>query len=80
MLSYLIVVAHPDDEILGAGGTIIKLAELGHKVSVCFMSGDEDARAGRPSLSKLNSNIKKMKDYLGIHSVIKGNTLNFYWT
>lgn len=76
MLSYLIVVAHPDDEILGAGGTIIKLAELGHKVSVCFMSGDVDARAGRPSLNKLNSNIKKMKDYLGIHSVIKGNFKN----
>ena len=35
MLSYLFVVAHPDDEILGAGGTIVKLVELGHKVSIC---------------------------------------------
>lgn len=76
MLSYLIVVAHPDDEILGTGGTIIKLIESGHRVSVCFMSGDVEARAGRPSLNILSSNIKKMKDYLGIDTVIKGSFKN----
>ncbi len=76
MLSYLIVVAHPDDEVLGAGGTIIKLVESGHKVNVCFMSGNVEARAGRPSLSKLESNIEKVKGYLGIESVIRGNFKN----
>ena len=69
MLSYLFVVAHPDDEILGAGGTIIKLVELGHKVSICFMSGNVEARVGRPSLTRLTSNIEKMKSYIWIVTV-----------
>ena len=76
MLSYLFVVAHPDDEILGAGGTIVKLVELGHKVSICFMSGNVEARVGRPSLNRLTSNIEEMKSYMGIDTVIKGNFKN----
>ena len=76
MSSYLFVVAHPDDEILGAGGTIIKLVESGHKVSICFMSGSVEARAGRPSLNRLESNIEKMKSYMGIDIIIKGDFEN----
>lgn len=35
----LVVVAHPDDEVLGMGGTILKLQkELGYKVHVVFMT------------------------------------------
>ena len=34
-MNYLIVVAHPDDEVLGAGATICKLVESGHTVEVC---------------------------------------------
>jgi LmbE family N-acetylglucosaminyl deacetylase len=30
----LVVIAHPDDEVLGCGGTIVKLAEAGHDVRV----------------------------------------------
>ena len=30
--TYLIVVAHPDDEVLGAGATMYKLAKEGHSV------------------------------------------------
>jgi N-acetylglucosamine malate deacetylase 1 len=35
----LIVAPHPDDETLGAGGTIAKLASQGHDVSVLVVSG-----------------------------------------
>ena len=37
-MTYLIVAAHPDDEVLGAGATIHKLAKQGHEVYVCMMS------------------------------------------
>ncbi len=33
----LVVVAHPDDEILGCGGTIAKLAALGHRVRIAIL-------------------------------------------
>ena len=33
-MNYLIVAAHPDDEVLGAGATIYKLAKRGEKIAV----------------------------------------------
>ena len=35
----LIITPHPDDEILGLGGTISKLSSQGHKVTVLTVSG-----------------------------------------
>ena len=46
-MNYLIVVAHPDDEVLGAGATIHRLAKQGHKVAVAIMSGHAAARSNR---------------------------------
>ena len=44
-MNYLIVVAHPDDEFLGAGATIHKLISAGHAVAVCTMANHAAARA-----------------------------------
>jgi len=44
-MNYLVVVAHPDDEALGAGATIHKLVEQGHKVAVATMANHAAARA-----------------------------------
>jgi LmbE family N-acetylglucosaminyl deacetylase len=35
----LVIAPHPDDETLGAGGTIAKFNSLGHEVSVLIVSG-----------------------------------------
>lgn len=45
-MNYLVVVAHPDDEILGAGATIYKLIKEGHKVAVAIMVSEASARKG----------------------------------
>ncbi len=44
-MNYLVVVAHPDDEALGAGATIRKLVQAGHKVAVATMANHAAARA-----------------------------------
>ena len=44
-MNYLVIVAHPDDEVLGAGATINKLIKQGHKVSVAILSTNVEARA-----------------------------------
>lgn len=44
-MKYLVVVAHPDDEVLGAGATINKLVKQGNEVAVAIMSGHAAARA-----------------------------------
>jgi len=36
-MRYLIVVAHPDDEVLGCGGTIARLAAEGHEVYIAIL-------------------------------------------
>ena len=44
-MNYLVVVAHPDDEVLGAGATIHKLIKQGHSVAVAIMVSKAAARA-----------------------------------
>ena len=44
-MKYLIVVAHPDDEVLGAGATIHKLIKEGNEIAVATMANHAAARA-----------------------------------
>lgn len=75
-MSYLIVVAHPDDEVLGAGATMYKLAQQGEEVNVCIMSGKAAARAFRPSDAELDSDMQSCMDMLGVNKVIMGDFPN----
>lgn len=43
-MNYLVVVAHPDDEVLGAGATIHKLVQEGHNVAIATMANHAAAR------------------------------------
>jgi N-acetylglucosamine malate deacetylase 1 len=42
--SALVVAAHPDDEVLGCGGTLARLANEGHAVHVLFLADGESSR------------------------------------
>ena len=44
-MNYLVIVAHPDDEVLGAGATIRKLVDNGNNVAVSIMANHAAARA-----------------------------------
>lgn len=46
MISILILAAHPDDEVLGCGGTIAKLADQGATVNVAFLADGVFSRSG----------------------------------
>lgn len=75
-MSYLLVVAHPDDEVLGAGATIYKLAQAGHEINVCIMSGEAEARKGRPTTNELHKDTNSAKSILGINRIIMGDFPN----
>src|SRR5437762_59693 len=47
-MNVLAVVAHPDDEILGCGATLRRLADEGHRVASVVLCADADARTARP--------------------------------
>lgn len=44
-MNILFVVAHPDDEVLGAGATIRKFISEGHKIAIATMANHAAARA-----------------------------------
>ena len=37
-MKYLVIAAHPDDEVLGCGGSIAKWTNNGHEVNLLIMS------------------------------------------
>ncbi|SDF15349.1 PIG-L deacetylase family protein [Sporomusa acidovorans] len=75
-MRYLVVVAHPDDEVLGAGATIYKLAQIGHKITVCILSGEVSARDHRPRIDELHKDINSSSSILGVKGVITGDFPN----
>lgn len=71
-MKYLIVAAHPDDEVLGAGGAIYKWTREGHIVDVCLMCTEARARAFRPEDKELNNNLNASSKFLGINKIYEG--------
>lgn len=75
-MTYLFIVAHPDDEVLGAGATIYKLASEGKRVVVGILSGDVSARRNRPKINELYKDMEESAKILGIQRLILGRFPN----
>lgn len=71
-MNYLVVVAHPDDEVLGAGATMHKLTTQGHTVDVCILSAEAKARAFRPEDNELEADLDESMNMLGVRHRYKG--------
>lgn len=69
---YLTVTAHPDDEILGFGGSTAMLTSKGHKVHNLILSGDVEARRLRPAVDALVEHINQAQRIVGAQSPILG--------
>lgn len=57
----LVVAAHPDDEVLGCGGTIARLARKGLKVSTLILIKAITSRAGGNEKAVKSEDIKDLK-------------------
>ncbi len=75
-MAYLIVAAHPDDEVLGAGATMYKLAQRGEEVNVCILCGQAMARAHRPTDNELAEDTTSSMSILGVKRLFLGNFPN----
>lgn len=75
-MRYLIVVAHPDDEVLGAGATMYTKAKKGAQVDVCVLCGGVNARHLRPEDGDLEQDICQSNAILGVNSRIMGDFPN----
>ena len=54
MKKIFVVAAHPDDEILGCGGTLLKHVDNGDKVYILFIS---EGVSGRYEKKKIQKNV-----------------------
>jgi LmbE family N-acetylglucosaminyl deacetylase len=72
----LVVASHPDDEVLGCGGTLYNLRKKGAKISCLFLSDGESSRK-HPKINKLISERRKQAikagKILGINKINFGN-------
>ena len=75
-MKYLIVVAHPDDEVLGAGASIWKWTHGDDVVDVCIMSTEAKARAFRPEDKELDDDLNASADFLGVTKKYEGTFPN----
>lgn len=66
--NYLFVVAHPDDEVLGAGATMYDLAKQGNNVYVCCLSCECNTR-----VDELVEGLKKSHKILGVKDCFLGS-------
>jgi N-acetylglucosamine malate deacetylase 1 len=66
-LNILVISAHPDDEVLGMGGTIKKLTQNGHNVHLCVVSEGTSAQYSDKKMIKVRQNsCKNSSKILGI--------------
>jgi LmbE family N-acetylglucosaminyl deacetylase len=75
-VNILVVVAHPDDEVLGCGATGAALAAAGRSVRSCFLVGNAEARGGRPDASTLHADMQRAQQELGFGAPFIGDFPN----
>jgi LmbE family N-acetylglucosaminyl deacetylase len=74
--SVLVVAAHPDDEILGCGGTMTRLAREGHQVRIAILAEGMSSRyahredADLRQLQHLHAQAQQAADKVGAKEVV----------
>jgi LmbE family N-acetylglucosaminyl deacetylase len=71
-MTVLVVAAHPDDEVLGCGGTIARLGKEGHEIHAAILGEGITSRSNKPKTAKrdlvkaLRGCSRQVADLLGI--------------
>lgn len=71
-MTYLTVTAHPDDEILGFGGSTAVLTDQGHLVYNLILSGNVEARRNKPEQVILQQHANLAQEIVGAQKPILG--------
>jgi len=72
----LVIVAHPDDEILGFGGAGAAMVARGESVQSIILCGDVNARSQRPTDQELYSDLLAANRLVGFRAPILGSFPN----
>lgn len=66
----LVIAPHPDDEILGAGGTIARLADSGREVVVAVVTTGRPPAYSAESVERVRAEARRAHDLLGVRRTL----------
>ena len=69
-MNILVFAPHPDDEILGVGGTIAKKVRQGHQVYVCVVTKGYEPLFSAESVEKVRTECVAADSFLGVAETI----------
>lgn len=75
-MRYLLVVAHPDDEVLGVGASMYKWTKNGDMVDVAIMCTEVKARVFRPDDKELEDDTHNAIKSLGVDNIFEATFPN----
>jgi LmbE family N-acetylglucosaminyl deacetylase len=64
-MNVLVIAPHPDDEVLGCGGTVKKYIEAGHDVYLCIMTKPLVPDWSQEYIDNKDKEIKASNDFMG---------------
>lgn len=65
-MKVLVIAPHPDDEILGVGGTIARMANTGHEVYVCVVTKGQEPLFSVQYVEQGRTECRKADAFLGV--------------
>lgn len=69
-MNVLVIAAHPDDEVLGLGGTLAKHNIAGDSIYLCILCEQVDARKNKPEHDDFKKQIQNAAEILGIKNTM----------
>ncbi len=70
MSKILVIAPHPDDEVLGAGGTIARLSREGHQVFIVIVTQGDPSMFDLAFIERLKKEALEAHQILGVHETI----------
>ena len=65
----LVVAAHPDDELLGPGGTVARHSSCGDQVTIAFIADSDSARYDEAKMQTVRTHAIQAAQHLGVSDV-----------
>ena len=79
MSNVLVIAPHPDDEVLGVGGTILRHLDNGDDVHVVICTRGEESRFGNEQVARVQKEAREVHAFLDLTGSAPGLPRHKQW-